>query len=531
MGASLGETENVIASMFGFAMNFPKCIIVLDDIDRILGQQDNDASLAVDGRILQDDALPHSRIRLFASFLSHLDSLGAVRSSGNHQLLIVATASYLGTIDLIGRVDKVFSLDPPNDAERREIISQSLGMGTHESENSKLLTDLVDCTVGRSRSELVQYCRQAIASCSSSTGGAIGDRVDPVEALSNKDMLLTMKASLQSLTPESLRNGVVSDFVDMTVLTAQDLNVGNKLGSDEPQLALFGNDAAQAWDEMKALIVVPLCQANELDALLCGASVDGGKAVCGGVLLVGETGCGKGALAFHCARVAASLLPSVSLLDVSCTSLVHKEVGGSERAVRHLFTIARAAAPCILIMDGIENIAAVSGHDNTTEGTMDRILSTLLIELDGVESQSSIQDRRGGKIAIVGITHHEQWIDPALRRPGRLEKVIRLHNPDHDGRYQIILRELQSSPTSDSSSPDASNYDMELASFVADRTDGMSGAEVIALCRDARMERARECIKQNNELHELDRGITREHFYCCWDPRMKERLRGGTRYS
>ena len=357
----------------------------------------------------------------------------------------------------------------------------------------------MDCTVGRSRSELVQYCRQAIANANDHVGWA-----DPV---SSKDILLSMKASLQTFAPESLRSGAVSDFVDMKVLTARDLIAPNKVSSDEPQLPLFGNDARHAWDEVKALIVMPLCQGNALDELLYGSGMGGGKTVCGGVLLVGQPGVGKSALAYHCASVAASLVPSVTLVDVSCTSLVHKEVGGSERALRHLFEAARAAAPCILLMDGIENIAAVRGHDNTTEGTMDRILSTLLVELDGVESQSG----GDGKIAVIGITHDENWIDPALRRPGRLEKVITLHSPDYDARYQIVLSELQ--PLSASVYYETNTGSVvELAQFVALRTDGMSGAEVVALCREARMESARECIEESIKLEEFNRIIALKHF-------------------
>jgi len=509
MGASLGESEDTITSMFAFARQSEKCILVLDDIDRVVCQQ-NDAAPAVGGENLQSDALPHSQMRLVSSFLSHIDSLQMTESLGYNQLLIIGTASSVG-VDSIRRADKVFLLEPPSETERRKIISHSLRLSERDDcEISLLLRDLVDCTVGRSRSELVQYCRQAVASCSLAPTSAAARRTDLEDHFCSNDILLTMKTSIQSLAPESLRTGAVSDFVDMKVLTARDLNTSYKSGSDEPKLPLFGNDASRAWDELKALIVMPLCQANALDELLYGASVEGTKTVCGGVLLVGEPGSGKSALAYHCASVAANLVPSLTLLDVSCTSLVHKEVGGSERALRHLFESARAAAPCIILMDGIENIAAVRGHDNTTEGTMDRILSTLLVELDGVESQAD----GAAKIAVIGITHNEKWIDPALRRPGRLEKVVMLDSPDYNARYRIILQELQSlvSTSPESLVLDASGNNVELANFVASRTDEMSGAEVIALCREARMESARECIKHHKQLDKVHRSVTREHF-------------------
>lgn len=494
MGASLGESEDNMTSVFELARQSEKCILLLDDIDRILGQQEDSTR---DGN-RQSDAQPHSQMRLLSSFLSQLDSLRASESGGNYQVLIVGTASSDVGVDSIGRVDKVFLLESPNDAERGEIIMNSLGLSASDApDNSILLTDLVDCTVGRSRSELVHYCRQAIASMSLRSTSA--------QPFSNEDILHSMKASLQSFAPESLRSGALSDFVDMKVLNARDLCAPNESASVETQMPLFGSDAMEAWEEMKSLVVVPLCQANALDELLYGAGKEGRKTVCGGVLLVGKPGCGKSRLAYHCASVAASLVPSMTLLDVSCSSLVHKEVGGSERALRHLFSSARAAAPCILLMDGIENIAAVRGHDNTTEGTMDRILSTLLVELDGVDSQSD----GAGKIAVIGITHNERWIDPALRRPGRLEKVIVLRNPDYDARLQIVQKEFRSLPRAGAPAIDTS----DLASYVASHTNGISGAEVLALCREARMESVRECIRQNKELDEFEGSIiSRAHF-------------------
>lgn len=491
MGASLGETEDIIASIFGLARQCRKCILLLDDIDQLLYEKDAEAVGSENG------TMPHSQTRIISSFLSHMDSLRMNPSSKADHLLIIGTASNI-RVDSIGRIDKVFFLEPPNHTERRAIIVESLGVSSTNTVTATLLADLVDCTVGRSRSELVQYCRKALSCCSVAVIMNVSSEVP-----STDEILAIMKKNLQSLAPESLRTAVLSDYVDMKVLTARDLIARNDEKTDvcEPRLPLFGNNASQVWNGLRSLIVMPLCQSNALDDMLFGSSEHNGKTVCGGVLLAGQPGCGKSALAYHCASVAASLLPSVTLLDVSCTSLVHKEVGGSERALRRLFVSARAAAPCILLMDGIENIAAVRGHDNTTEGTMDRILSTLLVELDGIESQSD----NAGKIAVIGITHNEQWIDPALRRPGRLEKVLKLGNPDFDGRVGIVQQEIDSLVVRDS--------EKELANFVATRTDGMSGAEVVALCKEARMESARKYIHENIELGEVDLSISREHFF------------------
>ena len=105
------------------------------------------------------------------------------------------------------------------------------------------------------------------------------------------------------------------------------------------------------------------------------------------------------------------------MIDVNCVSLVRKELGESERAIRQLFDLAKNAAPCVMVLDGIDNIATARGKDNSTHGTMDRMLSTLLTHMDGLQG-ASVQP------AIIGITVQSDWVDQAVLRPGRLAKTI-----------------------------------------------------------------------------------------------------------
>jgi len=187
---------------------------------------------------------------------------------------------------------------------------------------------------------------------------------------------------------------------------------------------------------------------------------------------------------------------------VSCTSLIHKEVGGSERALHRLFQTARSATPCIVVMDGIENIGAVRGNDNTTEGTLDRVLSTLLTELDGVESEIAT-DRTTGSMAIIGITQNPQWIDPALRRPGRLERTIWLGNPDTKGREHIVVRELGKAEYRSDGYPELKTI-RDLAKQVALCTEGYTGAELISICNETKFSALNKFL--NGDGHE-DKGF------------------------
>mmetsp|Transcript_3959 Transcript_3959/g.10782 ORF Transcript_3959/g.10782 Transcript_3959/m.10782 type:complete len:150 (-) Transcript_3959:1202-1651(-) len=137
-------------------------------------------------------------------------------------------------------------------------------------------------------------------------------------------------------------------------------------------------------------------------------------------------------------------------------------------AVKRLFKSVREAAPCILLLDGIENIGAVRGNDSTTEGSLDRVLSTLLVEMDGIESSGGHSE---GGFAVIGVTHNESWIDAALKRPGRLSKSVALGFPDEEARVKIANLYLSATSPSDA------------ALRIAQQTAGSIGASVVAACK------------------------------------------------
>jgi len=390
-----------------------------------------------------DDA-SHLKRRCQATFLNMMDMTRACCSKWRGSVLVLCTsAADIGSLS--SRFDRRYRLNLPQDSELREMIIKTLGI-RHEENLGPALTGAVESCVGKSFAEIAQYCRDAIVNVvmsadSTASSNTTDSKTSGIEF--EEAVLRSLKLRLLSVTPASLRDSMLDDYVDMRVLGAKDLDHavapfiddGVRSAQDQPtvvggyDLPLRGNSATDAWKALEASIVVPLCRSRELDRLIHGGtSSDSGmsssrRMVTGGALLNGEPGSGKTAIALHCARYASRLLPSIKVLDVSCTSLIHKEVGGSERAVHRLFDAARKAAPCIVLMDGIENVAAVRGNDATTEGTLDRVLSTLLVELDGFDANES-QSR--GSIAVIGITQDKSWIDPALKRPGRLEKVIDL---------------------------------------------------------------------------------------------------------
>ncbi|OQS06312.1 cell division cycle protein 48 [Thraustotheca clavata] len=160
-----------------------------------------------------------------------------------------------------------------------------------------------------------------------------------------------------------------------------------------------------------------------------------------GVLLTGPSGSGKShALGY----VANQIAPFATCIPVLCTDLISKVVGGTEKALSELFATARQAAPCILLFDQIESLAPVRGFDTSSEQTFDRILSMLLLEMDGFgSSRQSIQSLSHENylkqhVAIVATTTHAKLLDPAILRPGRFDLEIELTFPDALARSQAI---------------------------------------------------------------------------------------------
>jgi SpoVK/Ycf46/Vps4 family AAA+-type ATPase len=192
-----------------------------------------------------------------------------------------------------------------------------------------------------------------------------------------------------------------------------------------------------------------------------------------GVLLYGLPGTGKTLLARAAAGSSGIAFLSLSPADVYSSSYV----GDAEAVIRRAFTLARAAAPCVLFFDEIDAIIGV--EDNGSHGMSRghsaeaRTLSTFLNEMDGIDG--SVDDG----VMVLGATNRPWTIDRALLRPGRFDKVIYVPPPDFVGRRSILEMQCRGWKA------DAS-LDLDfLASH--DITGSMTGAELVGACREVAM--------------------------------------------
>ena len=185
--------------------------------------------------------------------------------------------------------------------------------------------------------------------------------------------------------------------------------------------------------------------------------------------------------------------------------LMDKWVGASEKAVRELFRRARDSAPSLIFLDEIDALAPRRGQ-STDSGVTDRVVAALLTELDGIEP---LRD-----VVVLGATNRPELIDPALLRPGRLERLVFVEPPDADARYEILKTAAKSVPLAS---------DVDLKDLAGD-LDGYSAADCVALLREAALTAMRRSIDATDVSAE-DLGKARDTVRPSLDPSQIESLR------
>jgi transitional endoplasmic reticulum ATPase len=287
-----------------------------------------------------------------------------------------------------------------------------------------------------------------------------------------------------ALTQEDL-TGALSVIRPLSRSATEEVSVGSVTLDDVGDMA----DTKQALTEA---VLWPLQHPETFQRL--------GVAPPRGVLLYGPPGCGK---TFVVRALASS--GRLSVHAVKGAELMDKWVGASEKAVRELFRRARDSAPSLVFLDEIDAMAPRRGQ-SFDSGVTDRVVASLLTELDGIEP---LRD-----VVVLGATNRPDLIDPALLRPGRLEKLVFVEPPDAEARREILRTAGKSIPLS---------ADVDL-NALADELEGYSAADCVALLREAALTAMRRSIDAA-DVTAADVAHARETVRPSLDPAQVESLR------
>ena len=198
-----------------------------------------------------------------------------------------------------------------------------------------------------------------------------------------------------------------------------------------------------------------------------------------GVMLYGPPGTGKTLLAKAVANES-----NANFISIKGPEVLTMWVGESEKKIRELFRRARQVAPCIIFLDEIDAIAPKRGIYSGTRVT-ETVVSQLLSEMSGLEELKGV--------VVIVATNKPDIVDPALLRPGRIDRQVLIPVPDEEARYEIFKVHTKNMPIKDVNLKD-----------LAKKTEGFSGADIEAICREAAMSALRENIKAKE--------VNKKHF-------------------
>lgn len=187
-----------------------------------------------------------------------------------------------------------------------------------------------------------------------------------------------------------------------------------------------------------------------------------------GVLLYGPPGCSKTLTARALATEA-----GLNFISVKGAELINMYVGESERAIRDIFSKARAASPSIIFFDEIDAIASARGG----RGNGLNVVTTLLTEMDGMQVLKGVM--------VLAATNKPELLDPALLRPGRLDSILYVGPPDLEARKETLEIKMKQMAIAESVDVDR----------LARITEGYTGAEIVNICEEAGQIAFTECIE------------------------------------
>ncbi|GAM20704.1 hypothetical protein SAMD00019534_038790 [Acytostelium subglobosum LB1] len=371
---------------------------------------------------------------------SHLLDLLRQNSHAEHPIFIVGVTSRIDTLDddffQCGHFDSVINLPIPLPIDRQHILAVMIKRYANYSTNmdhyDQLIVDLASCTHGYVGADLQNLCNEAATlaitgsdSCQLSTSIVTIDHFRRTFASIKPSILKEFKFTFERIGFQDI--GGLDDIVA----------------------------------KIRTTVLLPIMNPEPLIRI--------GAAPPSGILLFGPPGNGKSLIA----RAIASSSPNVNFISIQSTDIISPVVGESEKNLTRLFRVVRESAPCVLFLDQVEVLAKKRGYDTSSEQSADRLLSCLLIEMDGFAGSST--NGGGASSIILAATTRLDMLDPTILRPGRFDYHLEVPLPNDTGRIDILGKLTKQMPLS-------SDVDLVQLSSL---TSGLCGADLNNLCKEA----------------------------------------------
>ena len=392
-----------------------------------------------------------------------------IRSLNNNRVLVLGATNSIKDLDPELRRDcfeHLIEIPPPDVATRTQILK--IVCQTLDSGSSSLFTSLGERTHGYTGADLYKLDQLAIfkAKCRmkrrqqpppsyEESQNLPGPSDSSAHAMLIEATAEDYEAAMREIRPSAMRDV----FLETPKVSWDDIG---------------GQGATR--DALEEAIEWPF----QYPQLMAAAAAPPAK----GLLLYGPPGCSKTLTA-----AALATASDLNFLAVKGAELLSMYVGESERAVRRIFARARAAAPAILFFDEIDAIggtrSASAGGSDHGGGVGATVLTTLLNELDGIEALTGV--------FVLAATNRPAALDPALVRPGRLDRCLYVGLPDRAARADILRIRL-ARVRAGRLDPALRAPDAPARARLADATAGYSGAEVVRVCERAAIAMVREEI-------------------------------------
>jgi transitional endoplasmic reticulum ATPase len=433
MSKYVGEAEKRIRDFFQEAEDSAPSIIFIDEIDAIAPRREE-----VTGEVER---------RVVAQILSLMDGL---KERG--KVIVVGATNRPDALDPAlrrpGRFDREIGLRVPDKDGRCEILQiHTRGMPLDDDVH---LSEFSEITHGFVGADLAALCREAAMNA---LRRVLPD-IDLEEQTISKEILEKL-----FVTKEDFLDAL--KFINPSALREVFIEVPNVHWKDIGGLS-------ELKQSLKEVVEWPLKYPDAFKTI----GIEPPK----GILLFGPPGTGKTMLS-----KAVATESKANFISVKGSEVLSKWFGESERKISEIFNKAKQASPCIVFFDELDALAAMRGTGIGEPRVVERMVNTLLSEMDGLEELKGV--------VVLGATNRPDLLDSALLRPGRFDEIILVPPPDESSRLEIFRVHT------DGMSIDNAVNIQELAK----RTDGYSGADISAVCRKAGMLALHDNIK-NKEV-------------------------------